>query len=116
MFANAVILEIFVNLEPNYMSMKSLGEILKKHMGQTPVGKQVAATFVVEKTNETIRELFGVNAKKFAQAVYFKDKTIAITCLSSVMAQEIKLNEKKIVALANNKLGAQSIEKVRYLF
>lgn len=101
------------------MVMKSLGEILKKQMPQNieqAAGwKHVAATIVVEKANEVIKELFGPASIKFAQAVYFKDKVIAITCLSSVMAQEIKLNEKKIISGTNNKLGAQAVEKVRYL-
>jgi len=107
--------------------MKSLGEILKKQMPQMPAWKQVTATLVVEKANEAIKELIGENAAKFAQAVYYKDRLIAITCLSSVMAQEIKLNEKKIIVNINNKLGGparlasegvagrQTVEKIRYL-
>lgn len=97
------------------MAMKSLGEILKKHMPQSPIGKRVEATVVVEKANQVLRELFGAEATKFAQAIYFKDKVIAITCLSSVMAQEIRLNEKKIISSINAKLGMPAIEKVRYL-
>lgn len=95
--------------------MKSLGDLLKKQMPQTSIWKQVSATLVVEKANETILELFGAASLKFAQAVYFKDKVIAITCLSSVMAQEIKLNEKKIISGTNAKLGAVAVERVRYL-
>lgn len=97
------------------MAMKSLGDILKKQMKQTPVWKQLSATMVVEKANEVIKEIFGEASIKFAQAIYFKEKTIAITCLSSVMAQEIKLNEKKIISSINSKLEAVAIEKVRYL-
>ena len=97
------------------MSMKSLGEILKRQMPQTVGWKHVEATIVVEKTNDVLQEFFGIESKRFAQAVYFKDRTISITCLSSVMAQEIKLNEKKIILAINNKLGGQTVEKIRYL-
>lgn len=95
--------------------MKSLGEILKKQMKQITGWKHAEASLVVEKTNEILIEFFGVESKRFAQAVYFKDRTITITCLSSVMAQEIKLNEKKIIVAINNKLGGQTVEKIRYL-
>ena len=96
--------------------MKSLGEILKKQMNQQiPGWKHVEASMVVEKTNEVLLEFFGVESKRFAQAVYFKERTISITCLSSVMAQEIRLNEKKIITAINNKLGGQTLEKIRYL-
>ena len=98
------------------MSMKSLGEILKKQMKQQSTGwKHVEASMVVEKTNEILKEFFGAESTRFAQAVYFKDRTITITCLSSVMAQEIKLNEKKIITALNNKFGGQTVEKIRYL-
>ncbi|MEK7131304.1 MAG: DciA family protein [Patescibacteria group bacterium] len=98
------------------MAMKSLGEILKKQMKQqVPGWKHVEASIVVEKTNEIIKEFFGAESVRFAQAVYFKDRTITITCLSSVMAQEIRLNEKKIILTLNNKLGGQTVEKIRYL-
>ncbi|TSC84830.1 MAG: Uncharacterized protein G01um101413_214 [Parcubacteria group bacterium Gr01-1014_13] len=97
------------------MAMKSLGEILKRQMKQTAGWKHVEASIVVEKTNEVLQEFFGVESKRFAQAVYFKDRTISITCLSSVMAQEIRLNEKKLIPAINNKLGGQTVEKIRYL-
>jgi predicted nucleic acid-binding Zn ribbon protein len=98
------------------MVMRSLGEILKKQMNQQVQGwKHVEASMIVEKTNDVLQELFGVESKRFAQAVYFKDRAISITCLSSVMAQEIRLNEKKIIPAVNNKLGGQTVEKIRYL-
>ena len=97
------------------MVMKSLGEILKKHIPQSPVGKQINATMVVEKANQVLQQVLGMQAAKFAQAIYFKDTVIAITCLSSVMAQEIKLHEQKIIALINNGLQSKTITKIRYL-
>lgn len=97
------------------MVMKSLGDLLKRQMPQKQIGKQVEATIVVEKANQSLAKLFGPEAIKFAQAVYFKDKTIAIACLSSVMAQEIKLNEKQIIDYTNSKLEINAIEKVRFL-
>ena len=84
-------------------------------MKQNPAGSHITASLIVETANKVLEETFGPASKRFAQAVYFKDKTINITCLSSVMAQEIKLNEKKILPAINNKLGAFTVEKIRYL-
>lgn len=97
------------------MAMKSLGELLKRQMPQTVSWKHVEASVVVEKTNEILRDLFGAGSKRFAQAVYFKERTISITCLSSVMAQEIRLNEKQIITALNDKLGGKIVEKIRYI-
>ncbi len=97
--------------------MQSLGQILNKQMKQSSNAgwKHVEATMVVEKTNDVLQELFGVASKRFAQAVYFKERTITITCLSSVMAQEIKLNEKQLIEKVNSKLGSIEIGRVRYI-
>jgi len=97
------------------MAMRSLGDILKKQMKQSSVGQRITATLVVEKANQVVKDMFGSGVIKYVQAVYFKEKVIALTCLSSVMAQEIKLNEKRIIAEINGKLGALVVEKIRYL-
>lgn len=95
--------------------MMPLGEILKKQMKQNSAGRRITASLIVEVANKILEETFGVASKRFAQAVYFKDKILAITCLSSVMAQEIKLNEKRILKELNDKLGVFTVEKIRYL-
>jgi predicted nucleic acid-binding Zn ribbon protein len=97
------------------MAMRSLGDILKKQMKQSSVGQRITATLVVEKANQVVKDMFGPGVIKYVQAVYFKEKVIALTCLSSVMAQEIKLNEKRIIAEINEKLEALVVEKIRYL-
>ena len=84
-------------------------------MKQNPAGNHITASLIVETANKVLEEAFGPASKRFAQAVYFKDRAISITCLSSVMAQEIKLNEKKILLSINYKLGAPAVEKIRYL-
>lgn len=88
---------------------------MKKQMPQKSISKQITATVVVEYANEAIKEIIGQGAAKFAQAIYFKEKIIAITCLSSVVAQEIKINEKQLIAKINTKFGSQTVEKIRYL-
>lgn len=84
-------------------------------MGQHSTGRRITASLIVETANKVLAETIGPNSKRFAQAVYFKDRAISITCLSSVMAQEVKLNEKKILSALNQKLGAPTVEKIRYL-
>lgn len=70
---------------------------------------------VVEEANEVLFQLFGEESKKYARAMYIKDKALAIACLSSVMAQEIRLNQQLIVEKINKKLGQKIVEKIKYL-
>ena len=69
----------------------------------------------MEKANEVIKATFGEKAFKYAQAIYFKNGTVAITCLSSVMAQELKIHERRLILAINQKVGANIIEKIKYL-
>ena len=84
--------------------MLNLGDILKKRTSQSPIWKSVTATLVVEEANKIIKELFGDEVQKYAQAVYLKNEVLSIACLSSVAAQEVKINEKKIIEKMANAL------------
>jgi len=95
--------------------MQALGDILKIKYNRSPVAKSIAASMMVDTSNQVLYSLLGEAAKKYARAIYVKNKILTITCLSSVIAQEIKLNEKKLLLEINKKLGDNVVEKIRYL-
>lgn len=95
--------------------MRSFGYILKKQINRSPLWKKVEASLVVEMANTTLVQLFGEESKKYAQAVYIKNKILAIACLSNIMAQEIKFREQKIMSKINQKIGSGAVERIRYL-
>ncbi len=97
------------------MTMKLLGDLLKKQMGGSVVWKAVEASLVVDEANIILKEILGAEIQKFARALYLKNKILAITCLSSVAAQEIRLNERTIIEKLKNKFGKQTVERIRYL-
>ena len=95
--------------------MKSLSDLLSQKMDQSSTWKAVNASLIVEAANQLLLELFGPEGCKLAQAMFFKNRTLTFACLSSAMAQELRLNEKKIVAHLNQKLGQNHVIKIRYL-
>lgn len=95
--------------------MKSLGDLLENKRKQSAIWKGVNASMIVEKANEVIVELFGEDVKNQAQVVYYKDNTITLACLSSTIAQEVRLNERKIKSKINEIFGSDTIHKIRYL-
>lgn len=95
--------------------MRSLGDLLKNHTGQSPIWKKVGAAMVVEEANAIMTKLFGEESKKYARAMYVKSGDLAIACLSSVIAQEIRLNQGKIIGEINKKFGPKTVEKIKYL-
>lgn len=95
--------------------MKTLGTILRQRVHQTAGFKSVNSAMVVEEAQKSIRKVVGDNVGRYAKVIYFKDGTLAIACLSSVVSQEIKLNEISLINYINKKLGAEKIRKIRYL-
>jgi len=95
--------------------MKTLGTILSQRVHQTSNFKSVNSAMVVGEAQKSIRKVVGDNIGKYAKVVYFKDGMLAIICLSSVVSQEIKLNEVSLINYINKKLGTEKVRKIRYL-
>jgi hypothetical protein len=95
--------------------MFNLGDILKKRTSQSPIWRGVTAALAVEEANKIIKELFGDEIQKYAQAVYLKNEVLSIACLSSVVAQEVKINEKKIIEKIAKKFSQNIVKKINYL-
>jgi hypothetical protein len=77
--------------------------------------KGVQAAMAVEVANNLISEFWGSAGARYARALYIKNKILTIACLSSSMAQEIKLREAEIVRRLNQSQGIRTVEKVRCL-
>jgi|WetSurMetagenome_2_1015567.scaffolds.fasta_scaffold115703_2 hypothetical protein len=94
--------------------MQTIGSIFKGKVNESPFWKSVSASLIVEEANRLLVEFFGSEATDYARAAYLKNKVLTITCLSSVMAQEIKLNEAVLLEALARKFARQ-VEKIRYL-
>ena len=95
--------------------MKTLGTILRQRVHQTSSFKSVNSAMVVDEARKSISKVVGENVSRYARVIYFKDGMLAIACLSSVVSQEIKLNEVSLINYINKKLGAEKVRQIRYL-
>lgn len=95
--------------------LQSLGNILQSSPSRSPLVKGVQAAMAVETANNLISELWGEAGAKYARALYVKDRILTIACLSSSMAQDIKVREVELVGRMNQSQGIKTIEKVRCL-
>lgn len=94
--------------------MKSIFDILSGKAPSSAFGRGVEAARVVEAANSILESLFGKEIKDCAQAIYFKNGTITVACLSSVAAQEIKICEEKIIFDLNAKFHKNIVNKINY--
>lgn len=98
------------------MSFTPLGDTLHEKMGKdNTLKKQVETAEVIEVAEAVLNELFGADLARYAKPLFLKNRTITISCTSSSMAQEIRLNQAQIVAEINKKLGREEVDRIRYL-
>jgi predicted nucleic acid-binding Zn ribbon protein len=94
--------------------MQSLGGIMhssfKKRITLTT---QVQAGLVVEFINNLILEFWGKKGKEQAKATVFKNKIVTIITKNSLMAQEIKFKQNKILLTVNEHFGYKTINQLR---
>ncbi|OGH93633.1 MAG: hypothetical protein A2538_04235 [Candidatus Magasanikbacteria bacterium RIFOXYD2_FULL_41_14] len=95
--------------------MQTIGSLLNRPNQNRPLLRQVQAAMVVEVANEFITEKFGKDANSQARALYLKNNILTVACLSSVLAQELRLRENELLQFIRSKYGQEIIKKVRYL-
>lgn len=69
---------------------------------------------VLERVIAVLKRLFGDDADKRMKPLYVKRGVLTVSCLSSVAAQELKLNEREIVQEVNTHFGKPVVDRVRF--
>lgn len=97
------------------MPFSSMADALKSKMGtQSPLRVQVETALLIQAAEKAFQELFGEETKHL-KVLYLKNRTLTITCHSSVVAQEIRLNQAKIIEKLNQRFPGAGIDRIRYL-
>ena len=95
--------------------MRSIANILKNQSSASPLVRGVTAAMTVEAANEVLGMMFGVSIKNHAAAMYLKNGALSVACLSSTVAQEIKLREREVLNKVNEMVGVDAAKKIIYL-
>ena len=97
------------------MSFSAISSILNNTVKQQKgLAGQVTAALVCEEFDKIVRQIWGEKGATKVKALYLKDNVLTIASLSSVMAQEIKLNEREILSALNEKFKG-AVERIRYV-
>ncbi len=95
--------------------MKLIGSILERHANAGGIFQGVSAAMAIEIAEKVLVDAWGEKIKEYAKPLYVKHRILAIACLSSVIAQEIRFREAEIIRTINEKLGQEAVTKIRYL-
>ena len=97
------------------MSFANISDILSKRINKPGLAKQITAALVCEEFDKLIFSTWGDKIKDMAQTMYLKDNILTVACLSSTIAQELKLREGELIKQINDKFGHDVVERLRLL-
>lgn len=97
------------------MTFTPLGDALKDKMDKnSPMARQLESADAIEAGETVLHQMFGDLANQ-AKPLFLKNRTLTVSCASSAIAQEIRVNQVKIVENINLKLGKNEVDRIRYL-
>lgn len=94
--------------------MFDLKSLLGDQVQKKGLAKSMEASVVCDRFNAWALERFGESLGKQVTAVHFKQGLLTIQINSSVLSQEIKLNEESIKEDVNGILGEQVIKNLAF--
>jgi len=97
------------------MSFQKVGAILPKSIKRAGISRQLEASMICEQADKEIKRIFGEKIGSQSKALYYKDNTLTLAVLSSVLAQEIRFREVEIRRVLNDRFGEGAVERIRYL-
>jgi len=96
------------------MSFTSIGNLVDGSLQRTGVSKQVRTLVVLEKFNDLFFDKWGDQVRGKVQAIYIRNKVLTVSCMNSVMAQEIQLHSHLFIKEINKEFG-EVVERIRFL-
>ena len=98
------------------MSFTPLGDALQEKMKQQSSLKgQIDSAELLELATKAFAKVFGNEHMKHIKPLFLKNRTLTVTCSNSATAQEIRINQAKIVKQMNSLMGAKEVDRIRYL-
>jgi len=94
--------------------LTSINSDLKKSIQKAGIGREMEAFQICEFWKKAIEDVFTKEIAEKSQAIKYKNGTLTVAVLSSVLAQEFKFKEEEIKEEINKKAGYNAVRKIRF--
>ncbi len=97
------------------MGFTKLEKLLGRSIKKAGIAKQIQEVRVLEDFLRVIELMFEVRTLHKVKPLYFKDGTLAVACLSSVLGEKLKLHEAAILKNLNSIYQQPIVKTLRFL-
>ena len=95
--------------------MRPLKHLLDYSIRKAGIGRQVQAAVVVAAFDEAVKKYLPAAAHHRVKGLHYREHTLTIGCLSSVVAQEVKFNQQNIIDFVNERCGGPVVTTLQFL-
>jgi len=88
--------------------------LLNKSLKQAGIKHGVDTALVLDTTKRVITEVCGEKVAEKVKPMFVRNKILNLACLSSVVAQEIKLHEAEIIEKINGGFEKELVERLSF--
>jgi predicted nucleic acid-binding Zn ribbon protein len=94
--------------------LHSISGDLKKSISKAGISREIEAFQVCDLWQKAIKNIFTEEIADKTQAIKYKNGTLTVAVLSSVLAQEFKFKEEEIKEEMNKKVRYNAVRKIRF--
>ena len=95
--------------------MQHIKVLLNKRLRQTGLSKNINTSLVIQEFEVLIEKALGEKVYARIKPLYIKNKILTVACLSSVMAQELNIRKRQLIAQINKKFGSLILKDIRFI-
>ena len=89
--------------------------LLRKSLQKAGIEQEVDASCILEKAEKAVEKVLGDKVKGKIKPLHLRRKVVTFACLSSVIHQEIRLNQAKIIEIINQSIKKEAVKELRCL-
>jgi len=97
------------------MPFVKLEKLLPKSVKKAGIQSQLDSAKILESFNQVIEKFFGPAAAKKIRPLSLNNGSLSIACLSSVLAQRLKSQERMILEAVNRPYKQKIVTRLRFL-
>ena len=94
--------------------LSSISGDIKKSINKAGIGREMEAFKICEFWKKVIENIFTEEIAQKSQAIKYKNGTLTVAVLSSVIAQEFKFKEDEIKNEMNKEIRYKAVRKIRF--